>query len=800
MSSILLFKQRDLMDCGPTCLRIVAKYYKKSISIQLLREKTQIGKEGVNLLGISEAAEAIGFRTQSVKINYESLVKDAALPAILHWNQNHFVVLYKVKPKSILRKQETLMVADPAIGLLVYNPNEFKQHWISHKEDSKEEGIALLLEPGPAFHNFENDTNAIIPSAREVGDKTNLSFNNIFQYIIPHKKLVFHLFLGLGISSLLQFFLPFLTQSVVDTGVNTGNIHFVYIVLLSQLALFAGRLAVEFVRSWILLHISTRINLAILTDFLIKLMKLPVSFFDSKKTGDIMQRMSDHSRIESFLTGSSLSVLFSLLNLLVFSVVLAVFNLYIFGVFVIASVLYSLWVTVFLKKRKQLDYKRFEIASKEQSAVIQLVQGMQEIKLNGVEKPMRWGWEHLQAGMFKLSMKGLSLNQWQQSGAFFINEGKNILITFLSAKAVIDGQMTLGAMLAVQYIIGQLNSPIEQLIGFVQNWQNAKISMDRLNEIHSLEDEEPINKTFSYELPTSFARQIAGGKYKQEGLSINHFPDQYSERETIETPRILECLPYENASIQFLDLSFTYPGAGNEPVLKGINLTIPKGKTTAIVGVSGSGKTTLLKLLLKFYQPQKGEIYLTHNERGEENRNISLESISHKTWRAHCGVVMQESYIFSDTIARNIAVASEKVDMKRLWHAAKVSNISSFIESLPLGFNTKIGAEGNGLSMGQRQRILIARAVYRDPDFIFFDEATNSLDANNERTIIDNLDSFFKGRTVVIVAHRLSTVKHADQIVVLNKGVIAERGTHQELVNLKGEYFELVRNQLELGE
>lgn len=798
--TLFYYKQSESTDCGPTCLRMVAKHYSRVIPIQILRDKTQIGKEGVNLLGISEAAEAIGFRTQSVKINYDSLVKDATLPAILHWNQNHFVVLYKVKSRSFFRKEEILQVADPAKGLLNYTPKEFKQHWVSHKEDGEEEGVALLLEPGPAFYSIDYDAPSQLSSGKGEGIEDNLSFKNIFSYVSPHRKLVFQLFLGLGFSSLLQFFLPFLTQSVVDTGVNTGNIHFVYIVLLAQLALFAGRLAVEFVRSWILLHISTRINLSILTDFLIKLMKLPVSFFDSKKTGDIMQRMSDHSRIESFLTGSSLSVLFSLLNLLVFSVVLAVFNLYIFVVFAIASVLYSLWVTTFLKKRKQLDFKRFEIASKEQSAVIQLVQGMQEIKLNGVEKPMRWGWERLQAGLFKLSMKGLSLNQWQQSGAFFINEGKNILITFLSAKAVIDGQMTLGAMLAVQYIIGQLNSPIEQLIGFVQSWQNAKISMDRLNEIHSLEEEEPINKTFSYELPTSFARQIAGGKNQTMEISGNNSIDKISEEDTIQLPDISESIQYENASIQFRDLTFTYPGAGNEPVLKGINLSIPKGKTTAIVGVSGSGKTTLLKLLLKFYQPQKGEIYLTNNKGGEDGSNISLESISHRTWRAHCGVVMQESYIFSDTIARNIAVASEKIDMKRLWHAAKVANIKGFIESLPLGFNTKIGSEGNGVSMGQRQRILIARAVYRDPDFIFFDEATNSLDANNERTIIDNLDSFFKGRTVIIVAHRLSTVKHADQIVVLNKGVIAERGTHQELVNLKGEYFELVRNQLELGE
>lgn len=595
----------------------------------------------------------------------------------------------------------------------------------------------------------------------------------------------------------------------MDTGVNTANIHFVYIVLLAQLALFAGRLAIEFVRGWILLHISTRINISILTDFLIKLMKLPVSFFDSKHTGDILQRMNDHSRIESFLTGSSLNVLFSLINLLVFSVVLAIFNVGIFAVFAIASVLYAGWVILFLKKRKVLDYKRFDVAAKEQSSSIQLVQGMQEIKLNGAERPMRWTWERLQAKLFGLSMKSLSINQWQQAGAFFINEGKNIFITFLSAKAVIDGQMTLGSMLAVQYIIGQLNSPIEQMIGFVQSWQNAKISMDRLNEIHKMDDEEPADKYLQQELPANFQRQIIGGQAPlnlPEGETLAAAQGQLIEDSaTLSNGHLLEdfsasvgcvemALPFgegrDGASVGFHNVSFTYPGAGNELVLRGISLKIPKGKTTAIVGTSGSGKTTLLKLLLKFYEPQKGEIKLG---------DTPLNNISHKAWRSHCGVVMQESFIFSDTIAKNIAVGQEKIDMEKLRHAVEVANVRSFIESLPLGYNTKIGAEGTGISMGQKQRILIARSVYRDPDFIFFDEATNSLDANNEMQIIHNLESFFKARTVVVVAHRLSTVKHADQIVVLNKGVIAEKGTHQELTNLRGEYYQLVKNQLELG-
>lgn len=794
------YKQLDSMDCGPTCLRMVAKHYKKDIALQTLRDKTQIGKEGVNLLGISDAAEAVGFRTQSVKIDFQSLTNDAKLPAILHWNQNHFVVLYKVKGKK-------LFVADPAKGLITYTTKEFKQHWIS---DKNEEGIALLLEPSPAFYLTPD------PSPEGEGKKEGLQFKNIFNYILPYKKLVFQLFVGLGVSSLLQLFLPFLTQSIVDTGINTANIHFVYIILLAQLALFAGRIAVEFVRSWILLHISTRINISILTDFLIKLMKLPLSFFDSKHTGDILQRMNDHSRIESFLTGSSLNTLFSLINLIVFSIVLAVFNVNIFIVFAIASVLYSVWVILFLKKRRQLDYKRFEIAAREQSATIQLIQGMQEIKLNGVEKQMRWTWEGLQAKLFKLSIRSLSLNQWQQSGAFFINEGKNIFITFLSAKAVIDGQMTLGSMLAVQYIIGQLNSPIEQMIGFMQSWQHAKISMDRLNEIHTLEDEEPENKEFLHQLPKAFARQLVGGSSdlpltsrRTASAQSPLFDDTTLLAEDLQN-RVLcddevlsEVKDLGWASIQFKNLSFTYPGAGNVSVLKDINLSIPKGKTTAIVGTSGSGKTTLLKLLLKFYEPQKGEIVLQSTSPlyafGGGGPGVRFSNISHKFWRSHCGVVMQESYIFSDSIAKNIAVGAGKIDMDKLYRAVEIANIREFIESLPLHFNTKIGAEGTGVSMGQKQRILIARAVYRDPEFIFFDEATNSLDANNEMVIIQNLQSFFKGKTVVVVAHRLSTVKNADQIIVLSKGVIAEKGTHQELVNLKGEYYTLVKNQLELG-
>jgi ATP-binding cassette, subfamily B, bacterial len=540
---------------------------------------------------------------------------------------------------------------------------------------------------------------------------------------------------------------PYLTQSIVDTGINTHNINFIQIVLAAQLMLLFSQTVIEFIRSRILLHISTRINISLLSGFWAKLLRLPMQFFDSKHPGDIIQRIGDHHRIESFLTGTALNNFFSIINLLIFSFVLLSYNTLVFVIFAIGSCLYLIWIQLFLKYRRKLDYQRFTIASKENNATMQLVYGMQEIKLNNAEHTYRWAWEALQASLFRLNFKSLSLTQYQQVGAFFINQGKNILITFVVAKLVIDGSLTLGMMLAIQYIIGQLNSPIEQLVGFSQQAQDAKISLERLNDIHALEDEEPVSKSF------------------------NHF------------------LPNDH-SIIIRQLSFTYPGAGNEPVLKNINLTIPQGKVTAIVGMSGSGKSTLIKLLLRFYENYKGEIFI-----GVAN----YKTISPKFWRSKTGAVMQDSFIFNDNIQKNITVTDEKVDTGRLINACKTANILHFIESLPLGFYTKLGAEGNGISGGQKQRLSIARAVYKNPEFIFFDEATNSLDANNEKIILENLQQFFNDKTVVVVAHRLSTVKNADKIIVLQNGEIVEEGNHEELALLKGKYYELVKNQLELG-
>jgi len=719
------------MDCGPTCLRMVARHYGKNFSLQKLRDISGINRDGVSMLGISEAAEKIGFRTTGVQLSLAQL-KDCDYPIILHWNQNHFVVLYKI----IIKKGKAhYFIADPAKGLLKFDAGEFASYWLSIGLTGSRKGAALILSPTPDFHSNKED------------EEQGFNFSFLFRYLFSYRQLIAQLLVGLGVGSLLQLILPFLTQSVVDIGINTRNLNFIYIILIAQVMITVGRLSVEFMRSWILLHISTRLNISILTDFLIKMMKLPMSFFDSKMTGDIMQRMSDQKRIESFLTGSTLSIVFSIFNLVVFAVVLAYYNINIFTIFVIASIIYSLWIIFFLKKRRALDFKRFDLSSKNQSAIVQLVAGMQEIKLNNCEQQKRWEWENIQAKLFRFNIKSLALGQYQQAGSFLINEGKNIFITFLVAKSVIDGNLTLGGMMAVQYIIGQLNSPIEQLLGFVQQLQDAKISLERLNEVRQMEDEEPGDRLFSHELPS-------------------------------------------DKSLALENVSFTYPGAGNLPVLSGITLKIPEGKTTAIVGMSGSGKTTILKLLLRFYLNQKGSIKVG---------NFSLDQISFRFWRSKCGVVMQEGYIFSDNIARNIAVSEEYPDPVRLKHAINIANINDFIDSLPMGLNTKIGAEGNGISQGQKQRILIARAIYKNPDYIFFDEATNSLDSNNEKKIMENLQQFFKGKTVVVVAHRLSTVRHADNIVVLDKGLIIEQGTHEELTIKRGEYFQLVKNQLELG-
>ncbi|OOB82282.1 peptidase domain-containing ABC transporter [Flavobacterium columnare] len=733
MRSFPNYIQADAKDCGPTCLKIISKHYGKTLNIQQLRDLSETTREGSNMLFLSEAAEKIGFRTLGVKLNLESL-EEAPLPCILHWNKEHYVVLYDIKKGKYY-------ISDPGFGLIQYTKEEFIKFWIGNNaNESTPEGIALLLETTPKFTESEFD------KSEKSGEKKGLGFGILSQYVWRYKSFLIQLSIGLLATSLLMMISPFLNSSLVDIGIQNQNLNFIYLILFAQLFLFFGKTGIELIRSWIMLHLSTRINISLISDFFVKLMNLPISFFDVRMTGDIMQRINDHHRIEKILTSSSLNVLFSVINMFIMGGVLAYYNLQIFTVFFLGSALYFGWITMFLKRREALDYKRFSEVSQEQSKVMELINGMQEIKLHNAEKQKRWGWEYVQARLFKVSMKGLVLEQTQTIGSNFINELKNILILFISAKLVIDGKITLGEMMAISSIVGSLNGPVAQLIGFVRELQDAKISLARLSEIHEKEDE-----------------------VQQETSQTNDVP--------------------QDQDINIKNLSYRYLG-NDVPVLDDLNLVIPAKKVTAIVGVSGSGKTTLMKLLLKFYEPEKGEINIG---------NTQLKNISQKAWRNNIGAVMQEGFIFNDTIANNIAVGLDSIDKQRLVYAAGVANIKDYISGLPLGYNTKIGSEGVGMSTGQKQRLLIARAVYKNPEMLFFDEATSALDANNEKEIMRKLDLFFKDKTVVVIAHRLSTVMNADQIVVLDKGKIIEVGNHTALVEQKGNYFELVRNQLQLG-
>jgi len=726
--------QPDSMDCGSVSLKMIAKYYGKDFSLDKLRQLTFTVKDGVSLFAISETAEQIGFKTVGGKLTFDKLEKEALLPCIVHWNQEHFVVVYKIKKKTLFRKQTKIYVADPAHGKVTYTEQEFKEHWISTKSGEEEKGVVLLLEPTQNFYKQESD-------------KTNTkSLKFLFSYFLKYKKFFGQLIIGLLLGSLFQLIFPFLTQAVVDTGIANKNISFIYLILLAQMVLIVSRMTVEFIRRWILLHISTRINISLISDFFIKLMKLPMSYFDTKLTGDILQRISDHERVQQFLTSRTLDIIFSFFTLIIFGVVLWIYSFKIFLIFFVGSLLYTIWILFFLKKRRELDFKYFEARAENQNKTYQLIQGMQEIKLQNSEKQKRWEWEDVQANLFKINISALKLEQTQEAGNIFINESRNILISIVAALAVINGEMTLGMMLATQYIIGQLTMPIEQMVSFIHDLQDTKISLERINEIHQKDDE-------------------------NEGKEIQQ-------------------IKLENNNIKINDLTFQYEGPHSKKVLKNINLTIPQGKVTAIVGASGSGKTTLIKLFLQYYNPVKGTI-----EIGNEN----LQNFNTTNWRNQCGAVMQDGFIFSESIAKNIAQSDDTIDKEKLKKASQIANIHDFIMEMPLKYNTVIGNEGQNLSQGQRQRVLIARAVYKNPDFLFFDEATNALDANNEKAIVENLQEFYNGKTVIIVAHRLSTVKNADQIVVLDDGKIVEIGTHNDLTKNKGAYYKLVKNQLELG-
>lgn len=721
-------KQPDAMDCGPACLKMVAAYYKKSLSIDSLRKKCYITREGVSFLGLSEAADSLGFKTIGVKIPFDLLMENVPMPCIVHWRQRHFVVVYKIKNNKVY-------VADPAVGLITYNYDEFVLNWSGTISDGRKAGLVLILEPTPSFFNIESEK-------PEKG-----GFRFLFKHFRLYRKYLFQLLLGLFLGSCIQLVIPFLTQSIIDIGLNNNDIGFIYLILFAQLALVLGRLTVEFLRSWLLLHIGTRVNVAVISGFLQKLMSLPLSFFDTKLTGDILQRVEDNNRIEEFLTSASLSILFSLFNLIVFGIVLAIFSFKILAVFLLGSVLYIGWISLFMRKRANLDHQRFKQMSMSGNKLINMVNGMQEIKLTRSELSMRWDWEQLQASLFRIKVRDMNIVQYQSAGATLINEVTGIVITIISATLVLHAEITLGMMLAIQFIIGQMNVPVNQMIYFFRLSQNARISLERLTEVHQMEEEEPDPGSKVYRLPS-------------------------------------------NKDIYINGLSFQYEGPRSPFALKDVDLYIEAEKTTAIVGTSGSGKTTLLKMLLGFYQPVEGEIMIG---------NTKLSHISTGLWREKTGAVMQDGFIFPDTVAFNIAPGVEAIDEDRMFRAVEIANIRHFIDSLPLRYNTRIGANGHGLSQGQIQRLLMARVIYKNPEFIFFDEATNSLDAHNEKVIVDNLTKFFKGKTVVIVAHRLSTVRNADKIVVLDNGRIIETGHHSSLIEKKGAYFDLIRNQLELG-
>lgn len=729
------YHQQESADCGPASLRMIAKYYGHSYSLEMLRSHSFISREGVSMLGISDAAEYLGMHTLGVKISFEQLANEAVLPCILHWNQNHFVVCYGIRRKRFSDDYK-IYIADPASQKLCYNKEEFCKCWLSTKVEGKDCGTALLLEPGVNFGQVEDEF-----KAREK------SFASFIRYLLPYKKLFFQLLLGMVLGSLLQLIFPFLTQAMVDVGIGNRDLGIITLILIAQLMLFFSQLTVGYIRSWILLHINSRIDISLISDFLQKLTSMPLHFFDSKNTGDIMQRIGDHGRIKSFLMGNSFSIMFSLVNFIVFMFILAYFDTRILLIFSVGNSLYVAWILFFMRFRRELDAKRFNLSSTEQSRIIQLIQGMQDIKLNNCEKQKRWEWERIQVRLFNVSVKGLTIGQIQQSGSAFFTQATNIIISFIAARAVVEGNMTLGMMMSLTYIIGQVSAPIGDFIGFAHALQDARISMERLNDIHAQEDEE-------YDICKK-----------------------------------LFLLP-ENGTITVRDLTYSYSGAERDYAIKNLSLDIPEGKVTAIVGESGSGKTTLIKLLQGFYKPNSGTIKVG---------GISLDCINPHLWRKSTGSVMQESYIFSDTIAKNIALSTDEVDVKRLYDSALLANADEFISALPLGYNTRIGMEGSGVSQGQRQRLLIARAIYKNPKYLFFDEATNSLDATNERIIMENLQKIFQNRTVVISAHRLSTVMNADNIVVMKKGEIVEQGTHSELVALRGHYYTLVKNQLELG-
>ncbi|SNR95142.1 peptidase domain-containing ABC transporter [Flavobacterium sp. ov086] len=719
--SFPFINQLDSQDCGFACLKMIGKYYNNNFSIDNnFIINSNLEKQGVSISSLEMSAKELGFINLVIKLDFEKIFKNVPLPSIFIWNQNHFVVVYKVTNNLIY-------VADPAFGKIIYTKDEFIQGWAQNEK----EGIILVLEPTEKIFDQSEEQN-----------KAKVSLGYVTRYMIKHKTQLYFIILTLIFSSCVELIFPFFTQKIIDKGVALKDIPFIYLVLIAQIMLFLSKIGLEFYRSWLFIHISSRISLSIISDFLIKLMKLPLRFFNTKNIGDLSQRIEDHKRIEDFLSKDLIQTLFSFFSILIYSSILLYFNFTIFLVVLVAAIIRVLWIFNFIEKITQLDRKNFSLQSTDKSKIYELINTIQEIKLNNLEEIKTNQWQTIQKNIYLNNIDKLKVEQKFDS-YIFISFLQTIIVVFVASLSVIHHQLTIGSMLSIMFILGGLNSTINQFINFIQQYELAKVSFERLNEIHNKKNEENLSKV-----------QVLDG----------------------------------NFDIDLINIDFSYNT--DNKILEDINLCIPSGKTTAIVGVSGSGKTTLIKLLLKFYEPKTGQIFVGNNK---------IEEIDNALWRNKCGVILQDSAIFSDTIRYNVTL-EENPDLDNFKYALELANISEFIETLLLKENTIIGTEGIDISHGQRQRILIARAIYKNPDYLFFDEATNSLDTENEKIIVDNLNAHFSNKTMVIVAHRLSTVKNANQIIVLDKGKIIEKGNHDELIILKGKYFSLIKNQLELGQ
>lgn len=724
-------QQPNAKDCGATCLYLISAYYGKRHSLDKLREYSHISREGASLMGISEAAERIGFKTLGLCLDMDKLANEVRLPCILFWNQNHYVVCYKIRRG---RKGYRFYLSDPASIKTVCSEEEFRSHWLCTRRNGEDRGILLQLCPTDLFYTIE-------------GDEKKPRFKGLagyFTYIAPYKGAVAQMIFSMLLLMFLGLFAPFLTQVMVDVGIREGNFSFVMLVLLSQLILTLTNMGVGMINGWLSLHTNTRVSLALFSDFWKKLLKLPAKFFDTKILGDLMQRLEDYDRIESFLLGHSIQICFSIVSFVVFTSILAYYNVTILMVFLVGHVLYVLWTIMFLGTWKRLDYENFELSSKSNNKIIQMLQGVVDIKLNNEENLKRWEWEKIQARLFRLSVRRLKVGQLQGNVSTLITNVTNLLISAITAQAVIGGSMTLGMMMAISYVTAQIGAPISQFVGFVHVLQETKISLERLDEIHSMPDDDSLLESQQQELPT------------KKDISFEH-------------------------------VNFSYDGSPHRLVLKDVSLTILANKVTALVGDSGCGKTTVIKLIQGLYEPLSGAVKID---------GIPISCINPHQLRRQVGSVMQEGYLFSDTIARNVATGTTQIDRQRLHEAARLANVDSFVGNLPLGYNTKIGMEGVGVSQGQKQRILIARLIYKSPEILLLDEATNSLDSKNEKSIMSNLQACFKNKTVVMAAHRLSTIRNADQIIVMKDGRVEEVGTHSELLARRGEYYALIENQL----